>query len=348
MKLGVIAENLGEYLALRFNLAPTPLADTQVAFNAARAIMAGAKLGVFDALATAPRTAEEIARECGTHPRATTQLLDCLVGLEYLTYAGGHYENRAVARKWLVKTSPVSVHDKLVLQFLEWEWMGKLESFVRTGEAIDIHGTMTPPQWSQYQDAMRAVAAGIAPGIAKKLPVPKGATRMLDIGGSHGLYSVALCALHPDLESTILELQAATPRASENLEKLGMSARVKHRAGDALRDDLGEGVYDFILVSNLVHHFTSEQNVALAARCSRALRPGGRLVIGEYVRREAPGTGDAIGATMDLYFALTSTSGTWSLGEIASWQARAGLRTGKAIAFMATPGFLCQPATKPR
>jgi 2-polyprenyl-3-methyl-5-hydroxy-6-metoxy-1,4-benzoquinol methylase len=347
MKVGAIAESVLEYVALRFNLAPTPLVDTQVAFNGARAIMAGAKLGVFEALAAGPRSSEEVAHECRTSPRPTKQLLDCLVGLGYLTFSFGRYANGAVARKWIVKSSPVSVHDKLVFQLTEWNWMAKLEDFVRTGEAIDIHGTMTAPEWAQYQDGMRALAAGAAPEVAKKLPMPKGATRMLDIGGSHGLYSTALCDLHPGLESTILELPAAIVRAAENLAKQG-NRRVTHRAGDALSTDLGEEAFDFIFISNLVHHFTVEQNCALAARCFRALRPGGVLAIGEYVRSSTPGSGGAVGATADLYFAFTSTSGTWSESEIASWERDAGFEPGKPISFIAMPGFICQPATKPR
>jgi SAM-dependent methyltransferase len=240
------------------------------------------------------------------------------------------------------------VHDKLVFQLTEWNWITKLEDFVRTGEAIDIHGTMTAPEWSEYQDAMRALAAGAAPELAKKLPMPKGAKRMLDIGGSHGLYSIALCERHPGLESTILELPAAIARAAENLATRGMGSRVVHRAGDALTADLGEAAYDFIFISNLVHHFTIEQNCALAERCFRALVPGGVFVIGEYVRSGTPRSGGSVGATADLYFALTSTSGTWSQIELASWQQRAGFRPGKPISLATMPGFVCQPATRPR
>jgi hemolysin activation/secretion protein len=35
--------------------------------------------------------------------------------------------------------------------------------------------------------------------------MPPSPTAMLDIGGSHGLYSVALCRRYPTLDGTILE-----------------------------------------------------------------------------------------------------------------------------------------------
>ncbi|MFI5297530.1 MAG: class I SAM-dependent methyltransferase [Polyangiales bacterium] len=346
MRVAAVSENLLEFVALRLNLVPTPLLDTQMAFTAARAIMAGAQLGIFDALVSGPKTADDVARACDTHGRATKHLLDCLVGLAYLKHDQNRYENTDVVTKWVVRDSPVSIRDKLLFQRIEWDWVSRLESFVKTGEAIDIHGTMTTEQWSTYQDGMRALAVGAAPEIAKKLPLSSGATRMLDIGGSHGLYSVELCKLHPSLESTILELPEAIARSQENLAKLGMGARVKHRAGDALKGELGEGEYDLVFISNLVHHFSVEENEALGERVSRALKPGGAYVIGDFARGHEPGAGGAIGATGDLYFALTSTSGTWSQPEMAAWQEKAGLRVGKPIRFTTMPGYVCQPGFK--
>ena len=123
MKLAAVSENLLEFFALRMNLVPTPIIDTQMAFTVARAIMAGAELGIFEALAEGPKSAEEVASFCTTHPRATAQLLDCLVGLSYVKHDRGRYENSEVVKKWIVKGSPSSMHDKLVFQALEWDWI---------------------------------------------------------------------------------------------------------------------------------------------------------------------------------------------------------------------------------
>src|SRR6266480_1626312 len=91
MKLKVTPENLVERIALRFNLAPMPLVDTQVAFNAARAIMAGAETGVFEAIGKESKTASQISKDCSTNTNATKQLLDCLVGIGYLSWNDGNY-----------------------------------------------------------------------------------------------------------------------------------------------------------------------------------------------------------------------------------------------------------------
>ena len=78
-----------------------------------------------------------------------------------------------------------------------------------------------------------------------------------------------------------------------------------------------------------------------------ALAPSGLYSVGEFLRSDSPGVGGAVTATMDLYFALTSASGTWSLKEITSWQRKAGLRPLKPIQFPSLPGWAVAPATKP-
>lgn len=348
MKIGAIAEGLMERVALFANLVPKPLVETQIAFTTARAIMAAAELGVFEALCAGDKTADEVAASCKTDPKATKQLLDCLVGIGYAKWHHGKYGMIAANRKWFLRDSPTSLVGKLAFQAMEWDLVGQLEKFVRSGKPLDFHGTMSPEQWRVYQDGMRSVAATPAAELAKRLPVPSGATRLLDIGGSHGLYSIELCRRYPALASTIMELPGALDRASEIAAREGLADRVRFRIGDALSDDLGEATFDIIMINNVVHHFTPEQNAELAKRAARALAPGGLYAIGDFLRAKAPGAGGGVSAVMDLYFALTSASGTWSADEIAAWQRAAGLTPMKPILLQSIPGWALLPAGRPK
>ena len=102
-----------------------------------------------------------------------------------------------------------------------------------------------------------------------------------------------------------------------------------------------------MLIASLVHHFDEATNRALVQRVSRALRPGGHLVIYESARPASPGKGGQLAALFNLYFALTSESGLWSYRELADWQRDAGLRPKRPIRFLTTPGAGLQVAVKP-
>jgi SAM-dependent methyltransferase len=346
MKIGARPEGVIERLAFMLDLTPTPIADTHVAFTAARAIMTGTSLGIFDAIADGADTPAAIAAACHTDERATHSLLGCLVALGYLRLVRGRYANARRVKKWLLARSPHSLRDKVLFQTIEWTLVSGLEDFVRTGKAVDLHAALEPRGWSLYQDAMRALAASSAPVIARRIRLPRHAERMLDVGGSHGLYSVALCRRYPRLRSEILELPAAAERSSLHVSRHGLGDRVRLRIGDALRDDLGEDIYDLVLVNNLVHHFSDAENAALAKRVARALRPGGLFVIGD-IAKTAAGRRGAFDRTLDLYFALTSNAGTWSIATMRAWQKGAGLVPRRAIRPLEMPAYVLSTASKP-
>ncbi len=107
MKLGVIPENVLERVALAAGVVPRPILDTLVAMMLARTIMAATKLGIFEALASGPLPAHQVAAHCGTDPRATEKLLTALAGCGYVRAAHGQYVLAPVARKWLLEDGPV-------------------------------------------------------------------------------------------------------------------------------------------------------------------------------------------------------------------------------------------------
>lgn len=339
MKLGAIPESLVERLALELGKVPRPLVETLPTLLLARSLMAAARFGLPQALAAGALGAEEVAARCRTHPRATRVLLDTLVGLDYVRLADGRYELTADGSRWLPQ-----LHDSLLYRYLEWDWIARFDDFVRTGEALDIHGEMTAEQWALYQRGMADLARLGTPEQARRIPVPAGARDLLDLGGSHGLLSAELCRRHPGLRAVVLDLPEALEHAAPILAGEGMGDRVVHRPGDVLKEDLGAGAWDVVLLSNLAHHFDDATNRELARRVARALRPGGVFAIVEIFRRESPTEGGQIGALFDLYFALTSESGTWSFEEMAAWQREAGLRPRKPVRLRRSPGFGIQIA----
>jgi SAM-dependent methyltransferase len=339
MRLKIKAQSLLEWVALKFNLVPTPLIDTQVAFIQARAIMAASELNIFEALGKEDKTYKQIAEICKTNPEATKHLLNCLTGIGYLTWSNEKYTLKTKFHKWLLDEHPSNMKSKLRFQLSEWNWMANLEEFVRTGKPMDLHSIMNEKEWNDYTQGMQDLSINTSAELARKLKLPSSASTLLDIGGSHGLYSIELCKKNPSLFSTILELPGAMRWASVNEENHGLKERIKYHSGNALTDDLGEELYDVIMINNVVHHFTEEENIKLAHKVAQALKPDGIYGIGEVVRIGKPGDGGTVASAAGLYFSLTSKSGAWSELEIRSWQQKAGLKAQKSISLISLPGW---------
>lgn len=339
MRIGAIAENIIERIALRFNAVPEPLLETQIAFSMAGTVMAGVKLGVFEAAAAGPQTVDAIAEVCKTHPRGTEKLLSALTSCGYFSYANGRYALTPKSRKWLLRASPQNLCDKLLFQFYEWDMVARYDEYVREGKPLHLHGTEEDESfWNSYQRGMRSISGLAADEVASRLPVPSGARDMLDIGGSHGFYSVCLCRKYPDLKSVILDLPDAVKQSAPILAEENMGDRVTHRPGNALTDDLGENAVDIVFMAQLIHHFTDEQNRELMKKIARALRPNGVCVVLDSILPETPGDSGQAAALLDLYFAMLSESGTWPIKTIHDWYEHAGLRPQKPLWTRTMPG----------
>jgi SAM-dependent methyltransferase len=338
MKIAALATRLLERVMVLSGLGPTPMLDTFHAVVVARAIMVGTKIGVFEVSATRALDAPEMAMRVGAEPVALRKLLDLLVATGYMRYRDGRYEPSRIARRWLLGKSARSLHDNMLLRFLEWRAVESTEDFVRTGRSLDVHELIDGPDWGVYQRGMRSLARLSAEEVARRIRLPSDAALMLDIGGGHGAYSAAFCRRHPRLRATILDLAPAVEAAAPLLAGEGLGDRVVHRIGDAVADELGERAYDLVFVSHLVHHFDAATNEKLVRRAARALRPRGVLAVLDVLRPRSPETNSPTGAILDLYFAVTSNSGTWAREEIEAWYENAGLSRGKLLPLQTAPG----------
>ena len=348
MKIGALPESAFEWLALRFELAPRALVDTHAAMMLARTVMAAAELNVFDALAVSSLTADETAAICGTAPDATALLLNALAACGYLRVNKGRFALTRRARPWLLSGTPSSVRDKLLLQVIEWRWLERLEDFVCSGRPLDFHASMTAGERDLYHRGMRALAGVAGREVAKTIKLPRGARRMIDLGGSHGHFAAEICRRHPNLSAEVMDLPEAVETAAPLLAAEGLGERLVHRLGDATTAELGEDQYDLVLMSNLAHHIDAEQNLDLARRAARALTRRGVFVIQEPARAEHPRRAGQVPALLGLYFALQSRPGvrTWTVREMTAWQRSAGLKVHRAKRLRAAPGWVQQAATK--
>lgn len=347
MKLGILPDTLAEWIALRAGIIPPGVFESWFGIMLSRTVMVATRLDIFEALADAPRPAAEVAVRCNTHPVATEKLLNALVSLRCLRLRGERYMLRKSVREWVLEDGKHSFRGQMLLHFLEWHWWEHCEEYVRTGRPLQVHQTMTDEEWGTYQRGMRSGIELPARWVARKLPLPRGARQMLDIGGGHGYFSVALCRRHPQLTATIIDLPQAIRHAAPLLAREGMDDRIRHRAGDALTEDLGTGVYDLVFLAAVVHHFDERTNRQLMKRIARALKPGGLVAIWEPVRQDRSRKIRQIGGLLDLFFGFFSKAGTWSTDEIAQWFRGAGLVAHRPLRPWLMPDLALQVGRKP-
>ncbi|MGI8637927.1 MAG: methyltransferase [Segetibacter sp.] len=342
MKLSPVAQTPLEWIALKAGLIPTPLAYSHFGFMMSKFLLEAVDKGIFEAIGQGKISLEELCSACKLHPRAVKSLLGVLATMGMIKQSKELFYLTGKSKKWILKDSPDSLYWLMMFDNrVCLKWMDYVGPFLETGKGLQYHETFNEEEWFYYQKAMEAAASATSREAVTKIPIASGATKMLDIGGAHGLYSVALCRKHPGLTSTILDLPGAVEKAAPILEKYQMDDRITHQSGNVLTEDLGKAKYDVIIMASVAHHFTLEENKQVTKKAYDALKPGGIFTILEILRADAiKYNGDMLSAIGDFFFALSSTSGTWSLEEIRQWQKEAGFNPYKKASFITIPGYV--------
>jgi hypothetical protein len=337
MQFGAIPESLAERLALAAGLVPVPVLDTVFGMLKARFVMAGVRLGIFEALAKEAHTPATLAAALGLDRESLELLLRCLVFAGYLESDGRTFSLSALGRASMVQGAPKDLTAYVQWNYMQWEYTGHLETLLRTGEGIDFHATLKDAEaWGHYQKGMLEMARFNASTLARHVPVRRGAARLLDVAGSHGLMGAAICRKHPPMRSTVIDLPAAVEHARPLAEAEGLGDLVEHRSGDVLTADLGRD-WDVVLLSNILHHFRPADVQTICRRVEAATHAEGTVAIWE-LERPRPGSKPGSGDGVALFFRLTSTAGAYSGEEYASWLQEAGFTRVKIVRPRLSPG----------
>ena len=324
MKYQMVPENPMEEKALKSSPAARPLFDPFLPPLQARSIMAGVRLGIFKAIGQKARTAEELSQELSLDAECLELLLRVLTCAGYVTCQGNRYSLTELTRMTLLPDSPMQLSGWVEYNYIHWNVVDKLEEVLKTGKGIGLHQSIgDPANWAVQQQAMLETARPAAPMVASLVPIKDGAKKMLDIGGSHGLYGTTICRKHPPMRSEVIELPEAVEHA-RNLARMEKIADVvSHRAGDVLKDDLGSG-YDAVFLGGITHHFTPAQNQKLLQQIKTALTQGGTIAIWDFKRPEPDAEPDLVGDGLALFFRITSAAQCYTPSDYIGWIETAG------------------------
>jgi 2-polyprenyl-3-methyl-5-hydroxy-6-metoxy-1,4-benzoquinol methylase len=337
VRLALRGDNPLEWLALKLRLVPEPAAQAWAGVALTGVLVAAQRLGVTARLAAGPASAETVCADLGLDPTAGRLLLDCLCSTGHVTSGADGYRLARSARRWLDPASDLSVGRFVAANGDYFAWWAGLDEAARTGRPVAHHEWPAEHDyWRRYITGQLELARLSAREVARRVRLPAGASRLLDIGGGHGWYAAELCRRHPGLAATVLDLPGSARIGREIIEAAGMSGRVAHVEGDAVVADLGSG-YDAALCFNLVHHLREEQIVALFGRVAGALRPGGVFAVMDAFAAPARRTPNAV-AFLRMFMYLSSGSSPYAPEQLRGWLAGAGFGAPRRVGVRRLPG----------
>jgi (2Fe-2S) ferredoxin/SAM-dependent methyltransferase len=316
-------------------IVPDDLYEMTRAFMPSRALLTALELDVFTAVGEGA-SAESVAQSIHADPRATEMLLNALVSLNLLEKREGAFFNSAKTARFFSEGSRDNARDGLQHIANLWHRWSTLTQCVRAGTSVATR-QRDEAGVKAFIAAMDRNARERAGAVVKA--VTSSIKRMLDLGGGSGAYSIAFARAIPELQSEILDLGEVVPLTQERIRKAGLAGRITTRVGDMMRDPLGKD-YDLILVSQICHMFSEEENRKLFRRAYDALAPKGEFVLQDFIL-EPSKTAPRAAALFALNMLVGTRAGsTYSEPEYANWLRDAGFTDVRRVHLPGPSGLM--------
>lgn len=323
-------------------------------YRQAQVLITCAELGIFETLGKDSLKAEELAQRFNTNPKALARLLNAAVGLGLLEKEAESYRVSPLAAACLAYESPYFLGNLIKREGAFYRRWSHLVEAVRTGQRPEENTKdEAGANWVRdfelaLYDAARTTAPAVAEVLEPFLPSnTKPVVRVIDIGGGHGAYSMALAQRYQNLEALVFELPAAAEVAREIIGGSNLAERVMVQAGDFRTDELGHE-FDMALLFGILVSETADSAKALLRKVYSALLPGGWLIIrGMYLN---PARTSPLDATLsDLHMLLSTEAGSaHTLTEVTDWLKEAGFDPPETLKLPAPERSELLVAQKPK
>ncbi len=286
-----------------------------------RCLLTALELDIFTAVGEGA-TAEQVGRTIEASSRGVSMLLNALVALGLLSKQGDAYQNTPESARFFVQGSKDNHRNGLLHTANIWHSWSTLTDAVRRGTRVPVDGGRTPNWTPDFIAGMQRNAKDRAPLLVKAIGTT-GVSRILDLGGGSGAYSIAFAQASSQVKCDILDLPEVVSLTSEYVKKSRVSGQISIRAGDMLDDGLGSG-YDLVMLNAICHMFSEAQNRELFRRAHQALAPKGRLVVQDFILNPDK-TGPQQAALFSLNMLVATEAGaSYSEPEYTRWMQDAG------------------------
>lgn len=293
---------------------PAPLTQMATAYWSSMALLSLNELGAFAAMGPGGATATALAEALSCDERALAMLLNAGVSLGLVGKDGvgdnALFRPSALSGAFLVPGGPAFLGGALKFAFDVFAAWGRLPEAVRTGApqlAEQEYLGGDAERTERFVRGMHGRAMGSAQGIAGGLDLSD-STRLLDVAGGSGAFSILLCRRHPALQATVCDLPGVLAVSERIIAEVGLADRVGTAAWDLrVGTGLPEG-HDAALVSGVLHRLDATAARALLRQVHAALQPGSMVALAD-VMLDDTGAGPPASALFALNMLLTAPGG---------------------------------------
>jgi len=313
---------------------PELIFKTYWGFAASKALAVAVELDLFTAIHNRHNSAEKLSKHLKTPLRSIHILLDALVGVGLLTKSKLAYLLTAESKTYLVKSEPHylgHIFSRMDDNFKLWPHLSEV---VKTGKHVNGVDYATKVQfYSQLARDIFPTSYASSIQAAKKLGIGKSlkGLKVLDIACGSGAWGIAFALADKTVKVTAQDYPEVLDVTRQYIKRFRLDNQYNYLPGDLHQVDFGKSQYDAIWLGHICHCLGELDSRKLLKKCFEALKPGGRLLIGEFVPNDLR-TADSVTLLFALQMLLDTPSGdVFSLKEFKRWLGLTGFKKVSAL-----------------
>jgi 2-hydroxy-4-(methylsulfanyl)butanoate S-methyltransferase len=297
-------------------------------FMGSKALFAALNLDLFSRLEE-PRRLDELARELDVAVNRLKTLLATLTAVGLVVRDDQGFRNSPASSRYLARGARAYFGDYYrfqidrqlypALEHLDAGMAGDSGNLAFSGS----EGLMSDPAEAQaFSLAQHAGSLGPALELVKAVDL-SGTGTLLDVAGGSGAFSITLCGRYPELTSTIIDFPHVIDVARRYVDDAGLADRVAFLGGNTLGVLWPEN-QDTVLLSYLLSAVKEGDIPTLLENSYRSLRPGGRLIVHDFMLDDDE-RGPALAAQWFLwYVASEPDAASFSAANLTELAAKQG------------------------
>ena len=333
--------NLIERLLINAGIIPGVLLDTGISMFQASALLTAGDIRLFNHLRNGSLTFDQVREKTNSSSQGLQVLLTCMINLGYINKNGSNYS----LTKAMKRTVPIDLFPQMVPLFRAInERLNDSTFAVRTNPAGGIMGwdfVKSGEIGQSYQAAMRWLGSSTVKEVVARVKFSSSPKRMLDIGGSHGLYCVEFCRKYPLLKATVLDWPIGLENAKITLrEEKDVAERIDLYECDFEKENLPAEKYDFVFLGNIIHGLNEEANQVLYKKITDGTLPNATIVIlDQYSNVKGSSFQKGIASLIGWNLFLFAGGRAYDFDVIKKWLGNYGFHSVSLTHLKRSPGF---------
>jgi len=261
------------------------------AFAVSRSISVAAQFRIADYLKDGPKTADELSQLVGVHSRSLYRLLRALAGVAVLAEDTSGRFSLTDLSDLLRSDHPQSLRGfaELMADAVNFETWADLSFSIETGEPAFPHKhnkpwfkwlEENPKEGELFHDAMTSLSASAVGEVIKAYDFSD-ISKLVDVGGGHGLLLASVLSKYPLLTGILYDDPKVVEGAKDVLREHNVSDRCELAGGNFFQSIPAGG--DAYMLKHIIHDWSDDECVTILRNCHKAMPAGGKVLIVEMV-----------------------------------------------------------------